>query len=131
MIAVNAADADGRTPLMLATRAQRSQKGWLCVDKLLQLSQTNVNIADRQGRTSLHFACLRGRVQIVLALLEADCDVNAADRNGQTPLYIAHFKKRRKIARLLCRHPGIDLSRAGNVDERSLAMYLSHAHLPW
>ncbi len=38
-------------------------------------------------RTALHFACARGRVDIVRAVCEAGADPNITDNQGATPLH--------------------------------------------
>lgn len=45
--------------------------------------------ADREGRTSLHYAAAENRFLDVYALLSAGADPNLQDRNGWSPLHFA------------------------------------------
>jgi len=49
----------------------------------------DVNAADEQGMTPLHFAVQRDCVEVVGLLLDAGARVDAADVRGETPLYKA------------------------------------------
>ncbi|MFE3032898.1 ankyrin repeat domain-containing protein [Streptomyces canus] len=50
---------------------------------------SNLNVRDRQGRTPLHAAALRGDLAEVGQLIAAGADPSAADNNGFTPLHLA------------------------------------------
>ncbi|MFF9362381.1 ankyrin repeat domain-containing protein [Streptomyces griseoluteus] len=50
---------------------------------------SNHNVRDRQGRTSLHAAALRGDLAEVEQLVGSGADPGAADRSGFTPLHLA------------------------------------------
>src|SRR5689334_17597397 len=50
---------------------------------------SNHNVRDRQGRTPLHTAALRGDLAEVEQLIAADAEPSAADNNGFTPLHLA------------------------------------------
>lgn len=86
----NAADAYGRTPLMLAMR----QRGaYINLASLLLAYGADVHARDQKGRSALHYLCLEMRHRTlnstpenVRALLAAGADVNARDNRGQTPL---------------------------------------------
>jgi ankyrin repeat protein len=114
--AVNAADAGGTTPLMLA-----AQRGHMAVvGQLLQVPQIQLNAQDFGGWTALHAAasaghlgvlkqllstpgiainavsntgisalhdaCAEGRLPVVAMLLEACADACCQDEEGATPL---------------------------------------------
>jgi ankyrin repeat protein len=49
----------------------------------------DVNAADAEARTPLHFACGLGSGEIVGALLEAGSALEATDSKGNTPLHYA------------------------------------------
>ncbi|UGU29886.1 ankyrin repeat domain-containing protein [Mycolicibacterium smegmatis] len=49
----------------------------------------DVNAADDQGMTPLHFAVQRDSVDVVRLLLDAGADANLPDFKGETPLYKA------------------------------------------
>lgn len=56
-------------------------------------AQADVELADREGFTPLHWASVRGYLDIVAQLVEiSGADVNRQDAMGWTPLHIACFK---------------------------------------
>eukprot|EP01046_Picozoa_sp_COSAG06_P033041 COSAG06_NODE_3345_length_5477_cov_51.455188_2_plen_961_part_00 len=109
---VNTANKDGKTALHLATaskdyldlcghvavgrpwaaRGQAHPSSLSCmvptVEKLLAAG-ANVNTADNDGKTALHFAAQRLDDAVVNKLLVAGAEANIADKDGQTPLYLA------------------------------------------
>ena len=56
---------------------------------LLKTAGCDVNAADGEGRTALHFACGYGENKCAEALLDAKADVNATDKNANTALHYA------------------------------------------
>ncbi|MFF3920174.1 ankyrin repeat domain-containing protein [Streptomyces sp. NPDC001852] len=62
---------------------------------------SNHDSRDRQGRTPLHAAALRGDLSGVEQLITAGADPNAADDNGFTPLHLAAQEGQLAAARLL------------------------------
>jgi ankyrin repeat protein len=81
---VNEVDADGRTPLLLAT-----QKGYLSVIQvLLNHPQINLRAQDQWGSTALHKAAKQGHLAVIkLLLARPNTDINIKDGNGATPLW--------------------------------------------
>jgi uncharacterized protein len=53
-----------------------------------------VNSADGEGSTPLHFAAQRQRADVAAALIEAGADLDARNRFGNTPLWGALFNVR-------------------------------------
>ena len=49
----------------------------------------DVDVRDRQGCTSLHFAADRGQAGVAAVLLARGADVNAVDEDGAAPLHYA------------------------------------------
>ncbi|KAM3914911.1 acyl-CoA-binding domain-containing protein 6 [Leptodactylus fuscus] len=49
----------------------------------------DVNVADDEGRSLLHWACDRGRTELVSLLLFHNAHINMQDHEGQTPLHYA------------------------------------------
>ena len=64
----------GETPLSLADA--------------IALDPTAINVADRNGFTPLHWACLRTDIDALAPLLQAGADVDARDFLGRTPLLL-------------------------------------------
>ncbi|KAG2950339.1 hypothetical protein PC110_g1470 [Phytophthora cactorum] len=72
---------------------------------------TDIELADREGFTPLHWASVRGYLEIVAQLVEVSrADVNRQDAMGWTPLHIACFKGFPDLVEyLLVRHARFDV----------------------
>src|SRR3954468_15627306 len=81
---INAAQADGMTPLHWATYHDD-----LDIAQLLVRSGANVKAASRYGVTPLSLACTNGNAAMVELLLKAGADPAAALPGGETPLMTA------------------------------------------
>jgi ankyrin repeat protein len=55
------------------------------------------NIQNEKGRTPLHTAAFRGRVEVVELLLVYGADPTVKDKDGRTPLDLARVKGRREV----------------------------------
>jgi len=82
--AVNAAEADGTTPLHWAAHAESA-----AMVKRLLGAGANANAANRYGITPLSLACTTGNPEVVEALLDAGADANALIPAGETILMTA------------------------------------------
>ena len=93
-IDVNAANAVGESPLMLA-----ALKGQLeIVDKLVKKG-ADVN---KPGWTPLHYAASNGHVEVIKLLLENHAYIDAESPNGSTPLMMAsHYGNPQSVKLLL------------------------------
>ncbi|KAF6821781.1 ankyrin-1 [Colletotrichum musicola] len=80
---LNATDDDGRSPLMIAT-----QLNCVLVVEMLCERGANTTLADKDGRTALHYAIIKG-ADIVTTLLQYNVSPISPDRRGQTPLHLA------------------------------------------
>jgi ankyrin repeat protein len=49
----------------------------------------DLDVADVDGHTPLHFACVGGHECVVTALIDRGVALDVADRNGRTPLHLA------------------------------------------
>ncbi|MGZ5801263.1 MAG: ankyrin repeat domain-containing protein, partial [Burkholderiaceae bacterium] len=58
----------------------------------------DVNIADNDKRTALHWASVKNNQETVDLLIAAGADVNAKDKDGRTPLSWAIKKENKGIA---------------------------------
>ena len=74
--------------------------------QLLLSHGANVNAADSDGETALHYAARAGQqpVEIFRALLQKGADVNVRDHDGTTALMKVIQKERPELALLLLEH---------------------------
>ena len=94
---VNARDANGRTALMIAASAGKTD-----VVELLLVKGANPNMADyKEGRTALIVAAEAGHAEAARSLLNKGADPNVKDRFGETAMSNAQRLKRVHIGRLL------------------------------
>ncbi len=89
---VNAADADGCTPLFAACASQQ----WELAAALLKLG-ADPNRADDRGRTPLMATVIHGHEATVSALLDRGADPQAEDESEHTALHFAVIAKREKF----------------------------------
>jgi hypothetical protein len=100
---VDAVDAEGRTPLWLAS--QQGHEG--VVDRLLAAGAA-VGAASSAGESALLVATLGGHEAAVQTLLEASASAEAADKAGWRPLLRACQRGHEGIVRMLL-EVGVDL----------------------
>jgi len=87
---VRARDAEGKTPLLLASGGYFAQ-GELV--KLLLAKGAEVNAADNQGNTALMLAARAGAFQVIEPLLAGGANVNAKNKEGWTALRLVRESK--------------------------------------
>ena len=56
---------------------------------LLKSGECKVNCTDSKGNTPLHYACAKGHLGTIWALLSNKADVTAKDKSGRTPIMLA------------------------------------------
>ncbi|KAK7195705.1 ankyrin repeat protein [Novymonas esmeraldas] len=66
--------------------------------------QVNVDAADGEGWTPLHYAADRGHADIVAALLDEGANVNARDTMKRTPMHLAALSGRADAVAVLLRN---------------------------
>lgn len=71
------------------------------LSRLSSIEASKLNARDRDGRTPLHWAVLKGEVETVKALLEAGCDGNIKDKMETAPLHIAVMQGKKDIVMCL------------------------------
>lgn len=74
-----------RTPLHLAANHKTKPKKSLNIAKLLLFHGATVDPVDSKKRTPLHYACRRGRREMVFLLLSAGAKTDVIDIVGKTP----------------------------------------------
>ncbi len=99
----NARDDDGRTPLMHAVLAEDADPAVL---KFLIQHGANVNAADAQHWTALHFAAQDQKKDVAGTLLESGALVDPVDSFGNTPLWraVMNFRGDPGTIEVLLRH---------------------------
>ena len=90
---------DGTTPLMLAARL--AIEGM--VEALIE-ANADVNIADENGKTALHWAAAVNNVEAVNVLLKNNANRDAQDCKDETPLFLAAREGSYQAARALLDH---------------------------
>jgi ankyrin repeat protein len=93
---VNAAEADGSTPLLWAAHANDAD----LVARLLKAG-SKANVKNLLGATPLSEAAFNGNTEAIKALLEAGADPNAAGPDGETPLMLVARTSNADAAKLL------------------------------
>jgi len=85
---VNAADAKGRTPLMMAIIGKADGK----VIKFLLSNKADVNASDSMGRTVLMYAAFTSDDEdVIKMLLDNGADIRATDKDGKSALSYALY----------------------------------------
>ncbi|KAM9324752.1 acyl-CoA-binding domain-containing protein 6 [Gastrophryne carolinensis] len=74
------------------------------ITQALATGAIDVNVADEEGRSLLHWACDRGRTELVSLLLFHNAHINMQDAEGQTPLHYAAACEFPDIVDLLLDH---------------------------
>ena len=80
---------------LLLKACQNGQKG--VVLAFLKKDGLNVNAVDKEGYSSLHYACLKGYKDIVKLLLEKGADVGVISNRNVTPFQLACVSGNKEI----------------------------------
>ncbi|AIE75326.1 MULTISPECIES: ankyrin repeat domain-containing protein [unclassified Synechocystis] len=93
---------EDKTPLMVAANLNLAD-----LISLLANHGADPNQTDPSGSTALMWACHRGHLEVVKALLDnfPAMDVNVKNNGGQTALHLAHLNHRQAIVAFLKSHP--------------------------
>ncbi|XP_041969922.1 uncharacterized protein LOC121726575 isoform X2 [Aricia agestis] len=88
-----------------------------------------VNVADDNGYTPLHHACLQGHKEIVRLLLAAYASPNIPDKKGATPLHLAAWRGDVHIVCMLLAHnPPVDVNQKTHDNETALLIAAQFGH---
>ena len=63
-----------------------------------------MNLKDKYNQTPLHYACMKGYVDIVKILIEKNADLNVKNKYNNTPLHIACMRGYVDIVKLLIKN---------------------------
>lgn len=109
---INAADKEGRTPLMWTVyahynnpelaRAKDADRAHF-LRKLLAVPGVAVNARDKDGFTALHWAAWSGLPLSTTLLVQAGAELNSREHAGYTPLMLAAQRGNDEVVRLLLR----------------------------
>jgi ankyrin repeat protein len=117
---VNAADADGTTPLHWATDVDD-----LATAEMLIRAGANVKAANRYGVTPLYSAALHGNAAMIELLLKGGADVNAMLPEGETPLMTASRTGKVDAMRVLISH-GANVNAVEKWKKQTAMMWAAH-----
>ncbi|HEX6992785.1 MAG TPA: ankyrin repeat domain-containing protein [Gammaproteobacteria bacterium] len=111
--AVSGAFAASPPPLVQAAKAGDTRAA------LTLVREADVNAAEADGTTALHWASRNDDVELATKLVEAGADPSARNRYGVTPLYLAAVNGSATMIRLLL-DAGADPNEVGNDGETVL-----------
>ena len=118
---VNTTNIRGDTPLHLAAKLKHCEIGLF--NKILdQTNLENVNKADGNGCTALHWAVRANSKGKMKFLLDRGIDINAQDNEGNTALHIAIMKELKTTVKFV-KHEKVDVN-VQNKDNRT-ALHLA------
>lgn len=94
------------------------------VDRLKELLKdgADVNEADEEGRTALHWSAGYSEIECMKALIEAKCDINAVDENSNTALsYAAGYGNEEAVKLLLDNDADVSVKNAEGKTAKDVA----------
>jgi ankyrin repeat protein len=95
-IDVNQCDADGNSPLILATGKELTNVVNILLDSNIDIDHKNA-----QGNTALHIAVLSGKIELVSLILKYKPDINIMNKMGNSALELSTQSTRTDIYALL------------------------------
>lgn len=84
---VNEVDGHKRTPLLKAARHNSKKE----IMELLLKHGARHDLADEEGNTPLHFAAMRGTVEVAKFLISLGANPNAKNNQDLVPYEVAHL----------------------------------------
>ncbi|NOQ73969.1 MAG: hypothetical protein GQ574_18330 [Crocinitomix sp.] len=113
---LNSKDAFGNVAIVLAAEYQLKP----LFDLVMKL-KADVNLADNNGMTALHFAIKNGNEKMTNKLIAAGANVNAVNNSGETPLIMAATNNNSEIIAKLV-EANADLSVVNNEGDTPLIL---------
>ena len=134
---INIPDQTGRTVLMWAAYANFNAPNKALkkdaveripyVQELLKVEGIDVQAADNDGFTALHWAAWSGMPNTAYALVKAGIDVNRQEGNGYTPLMLAARRGNAEVVRMLLQM-GADPALANKEGKTALQLATEEEH---
>ena len=104
--------------------------GHEAIARLLIEKGADVNVADSDKRTPLHYAAKYGRLELAELLIDRKAIINAVDIHGNTPLHLAVAADRILLVKLLvARGAAVSMLDADAVSVAHLAMFNGNTSL--
>ncbi|RDW84057.1 uncharacterized protein DSM5745_04383 [Aspergillus mulundensis] len=85
---ISATDSDGNSPLSVAAKHASDSVSRLLINRLIDQG-VDLDVADNDGWTCLHWAAQSGDIKTFKLLLESGCSIELADEEGDMPLHIS------------------------------------------
>ena len=122
-IDVNAHDEDGKTALMSACANEHA----IVALALLERTDIEVNLVNKYDNTALHWASLKGMLEVVEKLIEKGADVNKQNEDGYTALIGACDKGMLEVVEKLI-EKGADVNVQGAYGNTALILACDRKH---
>ena len=126
LVDINFVDADGNTPLMIATT-----QNYIEIVKMLINNDANRDLTNNYGVTALIFAAFFDYMDLVKFLVESGVNLDLTNKDGRSALIIATNKKYNNVARFLVESgANLDLTDKNNktaldyVDDEELKKFI-------
>jgi hypothetical protein len=113
---INAKDAEGKTPLMIAAAS-----GNVEIVKFLLDRDADINITEKEGNTALMMASYSGNVETVKLLLGRGADINITEKEGKTALAFARESGQTDAAKMLDKAVSVTISDEENNPRQTVA----------
>ena len=97
-------DDKGNLPLHHA-----SAQSFACVEFLIPLTETDVNVRNSDSNTPFHLACRSGLPDVVdYFLSNFKCDLTATNNNGDLPIHLACHNNSLKLVKMITDHNSLN-----------------------
>jgi hypothetical protein len=118
---------DSLSSAVLGSASENGQEAM--VKLLLATDEVEVELKDKEGRTSLSRAAKNGHKAVVKLLLEAaKVDVNAKFKDGQTPLSLAAASGHKAVVKLLFETAKVDVNAKDKDHQTPLLLAAKNEH---
>jgi ankyrin repeat protein len=95
---LSVSDDQGHTALHKSV----AENALTCIQAILEIRPSDVNLVDLNGRSALHLACANGTIEAVSLLLASRyCDIDMRDSSMTSPLHLAVQNRRNDVVEVL------------------------------